>query len=59
MCTESVERGDRKSGISFQAADSNFYSKFTPLASWPPVSGWLPVLNTSLINLVRDLQEEK
>ena len=62
VCHGWAERVRAKAGPSSQGADSNVCSNFTvgtQLATWPPVSGWLPVLNTRLINLVRDLQEEK
>lgn len=62
VCHGWEERVRGKAPPSSQGADSHFCSNFTvgtQLATQPPVSGQLPILNTSLINLVRDLQEEK
>ena len=48
VCWEVKEGAEEKQAGSSQAEYSNFYSNFTIDAhAWPPVSGWLPALNTS------------
>lgn len=50
VCCEVKEGAEEKQAGSSWAKLSNFCSNFTidvQLAAWPPMSGWLPALNTS------------
>lgn len=62
VCAEGWRREPRKKTGWLFPSSRFFCSNFTidtQFAAWAPMSGLLPVLNTSLINIVGDLQEEK